>query len=232
MDTMEKLKPVLRWLAVGVAAIAVVFAYVAPHRPDASAVPDESPPPQPAVRSLDTAPPSAGPTPGMIAVYVCGAVRKSGVYRLASGARVVDAVNQAGGLAGNADAEAINLAEPLSDGMKIDVPKKGAAGALGAIDVGAVDLHGRPKTASHTHSSRHHSAGRSGSHKLQPGQTLNINTATEAELVALPGVGPGLARRIIEYREANGPFATTDDLQNVSGVGPSKFARMEQYIRV
>ncbi|MBV8670700.1 MAG: helix-hairpin-helix domain-containing protein, partial [Candidatus Eremiobacteraeota bacterium] len=81
-----------------------------------------------------------------------------------------------------------------------------------------------------THRARHGSS--RSSHKLQPGQTLDINTATETELTQLPGVGPGLARRIVEYRTANGPFQTVDDLQNVSGIGPSKFDRMAPYIRL
>lgn len=137
---------------------------------------------------------------------------------------MVDAVNQAGGLAREADDEAVNLAEPITDGMKIDVPKKGAPRDLSA------DAAEAPASSRHT--SRHRGSGRSGSHKLQPGQTLDINTASEAELTQLPGVGPSLARRIVEYREANGPFATVDDLQNVSGIGSSKFAKMEQFIKL
>ena len=238
---MERLKPILRWVAVGVAACALVFAWLTPHRPDAAPTPDDTPPaPQASVTSMSTqtaSPSSASPTPASIAVYVCGSVRKWGVFRFGPGARVVDAVNQAGGLTKDADTEAINLAEPLTDGMKIDVPKKGAtrnSGPMmgdGAADLhGAVDLYGRPTRTSHA--TRHHTAGRSGSRKLQPGQSLDINTATEGELTQLPGVGPGLARRIVEYREANGPFATIDDLQNVSGVGPSKFSKMEPYLRV
>jgi competence protein ComEA len=133
-------------------------------------------------------------------------------------------VRQAGGLSADADPEAINLAEPVVDGMKIDVLKKGAT----IRDPGAVGS----SRASLGSSEHHRGSARSGSHKFQPGQSLDVNTATEAELTQLPGVGPSLARRIVEYREANGPFQTIDDLQNVSGIGPSKFAKMEPYIHI
>jgi competence protein ComEA len=234
---MEHIKPVLRWVAVAIAACAIVLAYVAPHRTDQVAAPDDSPPAEiPAVASATPDAPISSATPGLLAVYVCGAIRNPAVYHLVPGSRVGDAVTKAGGLSRDADPEAINLAEPLVDGMKIDVPKKGAAPLYGAVDpgagdVGAVDLHGRP-TRSSSHRSSHHSTGRSGSHKLQAGQTLDINTASESELTQLPGVGPTLARRIVDYRQANGPFSTIDDLQNVSGVGASTFAKMEAFLRV
>ena len=228
---METMKPLLRWIAIGIAACAAVYAYLAPHRSDSGSVPDDSPPPPLAAATVAPVAPISSPSPGTIAVYVCGAIRKSGVFRLAPGSRVVDAVNEAGGLGSDADPEALNLAEPLTDGMKVDVPKKGAHPQdYGSADLGAVDPRDRPSRTAH--SSRHHSTGRGGSHKLQPGQMLDINTATESELTQLPGVGPSLARRIVEYREANGPFVTVDDLQNVSGVGPSKFAKMEAFIHV
>jgi competence protein ComEA len=242
---MEKLQPFLRWLAVAIAAGALAFAFFAPHRQDAGTAADDAPTP-PAVLTAAASSPDAPtpadvtatppPTPATLAVYVCGAVRKAGVYRLPQGSRVVDAVSLAGGLAGDADPEAVNLASPLSDGMKVDILKKGAPATFeasdnGAVDNGAVDLYGRPAT-SNTHRTSRRSSSRGSSHKLQPGQTLDINTATEAELLQLPGVGPSLARRIVEYREANGPFDTVDDLQNVSGIGPSKFAKMEPFVRL
>jgi competence protein ComEA len=166
----------------------------------------------------------------LLHVYVCGAVRKAGVYELPAGARVVDAIAQAGGAAENSDLEQLNLAEPLADSMKVDVPVKGQqlAPTIGFAD-GA-----RPadsQSVSSRHSSRHRSS-RGSSHKLAAGQTIDINTATEAELTQLPGVGPSLARRIVEYRTANGSFQLPDDLQNVSGIGASKFAKMEPYIRI
>ncbi|MFI5388817.1 MAG: helix-hairpin-helix domain-containing protein [Candidatus Eremiobacterales bacterium] len=235
---MERFKPYARWAAVIAGAIALSVAYFAPHRSDSVVATDDSPPPPQATASTDAAAASQSPPPsGEIAVYVCGAIRHVGVFRLAAGSRVVDAVTQAGGLAGDADPEAINLAEPLVDGMKIDVPKKGARPATYSFDSGSatydVASTGASATGSSSHrSTRHRSSGRSGVSKLQPGQTVDVNTASESDLERLPGVGPSLARRIIEYRQANGPFATPDDLQNVSGIGPSKFAKMEAFVRV
>ena len=102
----------------------------------------------------------ASPSPGEIAVYVCGAIRHGGVFRLAPGSRVVDAVAQAGGLAGDADPEAINLAEPLVDGMKIDVPKKGARPSVYSFDGGGATYEvastGSSATGSSSHRSTHH----------------------------------------------------------------------------
>jgi competence protein ComEA len=166
----------------------------------------------------------------LLHVYVCGAVHKAGVYTLPEGARVVDAIAQAGGAAENGDLEQLNLAEPLADSMKVDVPVKGQqlAAPVGFAD--SASSFGS-QAASPRHAGRHRSS-RSGSHKLAAGQTIDINTASESELAQLPGVGPSLARRIVEYRTANGPFQLPDDLQNVSGIGARKFAKMEPFIRV
>lgn len=234
---MDRFKPYARWAAVVAGALALAFAYFAPHRSDPIVVADDSPPPREAAAPDVAAVSSAAPSPAEIAVYVCGAIKHVGVFKLAPGARVVDAVNQAGGLASDADPEAINLAEPVVDGMKIDVPKKGGRPEADSFDLGGAtyDLAsaGSSATGSSSHRSTHHrSSGRTSASKLQPGQTVDVNTASEAELERLPGVGPSLARRILEYREANGPFATPDDLQNVSGIGPSKFAKMEAFVRV
>jgi len=239
---MERFKPYARWAAVVAGAIALAFAYFVPHRSDSVVVSDDSPLPQRSsaaadVAAVSSAPSSGAPSPGELAVYVCGAIKHVGVFKLAPGSRVVDAVNRAGGLASDADGEAINLAEPLVDGMKIDVPKKGAGPETYSFDSGGatydVASSGSSATGASSHrSTRHRSSGRTSGSKLQPGQTLDVNTASETELERLPGVGPSLARRIVEYREANGPFATPDDLQNVSGIGPSKFAKMEAYVRV
>jgi competence protein ComEA len=157
-------------------------------------------------------------------------VRKAGVYILPSGSRVVDAIAQAGGAAENADLEQLNLAEPLADAMKVDVPVKCQQLAV-PVGIAYSASSTGTQDASAPHSGRHRSS-RSGSRKLAAGQTIDINTASESELTQLPGVGPSLARRIVEYRTANGPFQLPDDLQNVSGIGANKFAKMEPFIRL
>ena len=243
---MENVKLVMRWGAIALAVVALVFAYVSPHHGDAADPASDSPPPAMPAPTTSQASAAAAqfavsPTPSSAAVYVVGAVNRAGVYHVAPDARIVDALHQAGGMTKDADPEAINLAAQVADGMKVDVPRKGASPTSYADDgIDTATAKGasgtrfdlRSASPGSSHSSRHRSAGRAGSHKLQPGQTLDVNTATEGELTQLPGVGPSLARRIVEYREANGPFATPDDLQNVSGIGPSKFAKMADYVKI
>ena len=218
---MEKLHPAIRWAALALAAGALAFAFVW-HRPDPDSNVDLVTTPPPATASPVANLVAPAPLPTDLAVYVCGAVRRAGVYHLPAGSRVVDAVDRAGGLGNDADPEAINLATPLVDGMKIDVLKKGALPQFSSSPLGVAEV---PRSAG-----RHRASGRSSSHKLSAGQTLDINTAGESELVQLPGVGPSLARRIVEYRQSNGPFQTLDDLENVSGIGPSKLAKMEPFL--
>lgn len=224
-----------RWWLAGAAAIALVLGWVLPQRGV-----HVTPAAGPMTAAEATVPPqllgesgialaSPSPQPSHLAVYVCGAVHKPGVYELSPNTRVADGIARAGGPLPDADLEQLNLAEPLSDAMKIAVPKKGEH--LDTSPISAADSLSDSGSSSRRHRSGQHGASRS-SHKLQPGQTLNVNTASESELTSLPGVGPGLARRIAEYRSANGRFQTVDDLQNVSGIGPSKFARVAPFIRL
>ncbi len=137
----------------------------------------------------------ATPAPEIV-VYVGGAVRSPGIYRLPSGARLADAL-QAAGLAAGVDTSALALGRALADGEVIEVPR--AAGA------------GRSPTP-----------GRDGASAAtpRPSVKIDINTASAAELERLPGIGPALAARIVEYREAHGPFAALDDLARVRGISP------------
>ena len=219
-----------RWWIAAAIVIALVLGYALPQRRTNHAstltAPEATVPAQLLVSDQGALSQSPTPRSSPIAVYVCGDVRRPGVYTFAATARVADGIARAGGALPDADLEQLNLAELLSDAMKVDVPKKGQIVAPGAADVVSSSSATR---GVRRHSSRHAAASRG---KLQPGQTLNINTAGESELIALPGVGPGLARRIVEYRAANGRFQTVDDLQNVSGIGPSKLERMAPYIRL
>ena len=137
-----------------------------------------------------------------IFVDVTGAVTKPGVYTLAANSRVIDAIKAAGDSAPGADLSTINLARVLSDGEQIYVD--------------ATVLN---------------SAGKRVSKTVHSGP-INVNRATAAQLDSLDGIGPVIAKRIIEYRKVNGPFATIEDLQKVSGIGTAKFAIIKSKLRV
>ncbi len=144
-----------------------------------------------------------------LAVYVCGAVKRSGVYELPSGARVNDALESAGGFADDADTDAVNLADRLQDGQRIYFPREGEAaeyyGDQSSSDPGSADIG-------------------SG--------LVNINTADAEKLTELPGIGQTRAQRIVDYREAHGRFGSKEDLKNVSGIGDSIYDSLEEYITV
>lgn len=155
-----------------------------------------------------------------VVVHVDGAVMSPGVYELSGdGLRVNDAVAAAGGLSDDADTTSINLAAALSDGEKIYVPRQGEDAASGATSSGLSEtLSGTSASGS--------AAGSSGT------QLVNINTADEATLQTLPGVGEATAANIVQDREQNGPFATIEDLMRVSGIGEKKFEKVKDLICV
>lgn len=126
-------------------------------------------------------------------VHVVGAVRHPGVYRLAEGARAQAALRRAGGPTQAADLSAVNLAAPLTDGQQLVVPTRGA-----------------PQTASPA------GAGGGGD------GPVHLSTATVEQLDTLDGIGPTLARRIVEWRTAHGGFTTVDQLQDVPGIGETR----------
>jgi competence protein ComEA len=142
--------------------------------------------------------------PSSVLVHVAGAVTQPGVYELSAGARVADAVAAAGGATTDADPNALNLAAPVVDGDRIEVPVAGAARPPG------------PEGAGHSHASV------PGSNAGSASGPVDLNAATTSELDQLPGIGPATAAAIVEYREQNGPFATVDDLLDVPGIGPAK----------
>ncbi|MBC7255890.1 MAG: helix-hairpin-helix domain-containing protein [Chloroflexi bacterium] len=152
---------------------------------------------------------TASPTAAPIVVHVVGAVNRPGVYTLAAQSRVVDAVNAAGGLAPGADTERINLADFLRDGQQIYVPFAGTQ---------------PPPSPTPLSAPRDGAAG-----SIRP---VNINTASAAELEALPGIGPTYASRIIAYRQAHGPFKTTEEIMQVQGIGPACYEKIAPYITV
>lgn len=172
------------------------------------------PQPAPIVISAVAPPPkpttAATVTPLPIRVYVSGAVLRPGVYALPWYGRVEDAVAAAGGGAADADLSRVNLALRLRDEQQIYVP--GRAEAVTPV------LPTAPPLTSSTDMSR------------TPGQKININTASAAELEALPGVGPVLSQRIIDYRQANGPFGRLEDIKKVKGIGDKTFEDLKDLI--
>lgn len=156
-------------------------------------------------------------------VHVDGAVEKPGVYKLPSGSRVNDVIEQAVALP-DADLSALNLAEILKDQKKLVVPRKMEQQAPGQNVVSQtmqVQAPGNVAVSSLQATPPARSSG-----------LVNINTAGAAELDTLPGIGPALAERILQYRQANGPFQTIEDIKNVSGIGDKKYANLQHRITV
>lgn len=157
----------------------------------------------------------ASQPPQEVVVHVAGAVKKPGVYRFASGARAGDAVERAGGLAPHAVASAVNLAAPLQDGEQLYLPTRDEVGAPGATP----------------HAGSSSAAPKAGGGDVGPGEGIDINSADEAELEQLPGIGPALSARIVEFRSANGPYSSLEELDAVPGIGPAMMARLEPLVR-
>jgi competence protein ComEA len=162
--------------------------------------------------------PAAGPvaspsaSPKEIVVDVAGWVKTPGVYDFHQGDRVIDAIRQAGGARPGADLTTINLAALLTDAEQIVVGKASGGGPVSSTTVG--------------------SGGGGSSGDGSNGAPVNINTATLDQLESLPGIGPALGQRIIDYRQQHGPFKSVNDLTNVSGIGDKRLADLRQLITV
>lgn len=144
-------------------------------------------------------------------IYVSGAVLMPGIYDVAMGARAYDAVEAAGGMTNEANADKVNLAKKLKDGDHVNVPfvkqSRGRSNTTAkASSKGVTDVKSN-------------------------NAAVNINTASESELDSLPGVGPAMAKRIVAERERS-PFSSVDDLLRVKGIGPAKLAKLRSRVRV
>lgn len=140
---------------------------------------------------------------GKLCIYIVGGVGRPGVYEMPRGSRVYDAVRAAGDVIPYAAVENVNLAAPLTDGMKIHIP----------IDPNRVD----------TVAAAAASTGE---------RIVNINRADEAELTLLPGVGKITAGKIIDYRKKHGAFRTKEELKKVPSIGDVKYGRMADRITI
>jgi competence protein ComEA len=160
----------------------------------------------PRADTVDDADPSTATTVGGdLHVHAAGAVARPGVVTVPAGARVTDVVAAAGGPAGDADLDQVNLAAPVTDGERVYIPRRGetaVAVASGGGSAAAAD------------------------------GIVNINTADTAALETLPGVGPATAKAIIDYRAEHGRFKSLDELLNVRGIGPSKLSQIKPHARV
>ncbi len=153
---------------------------------------------------------SPPPTPAPIIVHITGAVINPGVYSLPSGSRVKDAIEKSGGLLSDADTTLINLAMLLEDGEQVWVPYQ--LDDVMDFDRPAV-LEGEPTQGQLT-------------------RKININTASQIELESLSGIGPVIAKAVIQYRLENGPFKDIEEIQEVSGIGPVTFEKIKPIISV
>ena len=153
---------------------------------------------------------------GRVTVHVAGAVRRPGLYRLAAGARIDDALRRAGGPRPRADLAAVNLAAKLEDGRQVLVPERGATPAAAPVAAGATGAGA--------------SAGATAA--AAPAQPVNLNTATLEQLDTLDGVGPGIARRILDYRQQHGGFRRVEELGEVPGIGVKRLATLTPLVTV
>ncbi|VEI14089.1 ComEA family DNA-binding protein [Trueperella bialowiezensis] len=154
-----------------------------------------------------------------VVVHVSGAVRSPGVVTLQGAVRVVDAVDAAGGASDDADLSAINLAQRIEDGSHVHVPAQGEAGPGGVVSGSATD-HGQGTDGAGN------AGGSAGKEKV------NVNTASQAELETIPGIGPVTAQAIIAWRDEHGNFRSVDELTEVSGIGPKTLERLRDHVRV
>jgi competence protein ComEA len=145
-------------------------------------------------------PVATAPAPKVV-VHVAGAVRRPGLYRLRDGSRVADAISRAGGATGKADTSAVNLAAPVVDGSQVLVPGRPVAGASAPVPAAGA----------------------------APAK-VSLAGATLEQLDTLPGVGPVTAQRILDHREANGPFRSVDDLDAVPGIGPARIEQLRELV--
>jgi competence protein ComEA len=157
--------------------------------------------------------PSAGPAVAAsppVVVHVAGRVRRPGIVTLPAGARVTDAIKAAGGVRPGTSTDALNLARKVADGEQILVGTPGSAAAQG--------VQAAP--------------GSTGSAGSAPATPLDLNVATSEQMQQLPGVGPVLAQRIIDYRTQHGGFRTVEELRQVTGIGARRFAELKDLVRI
>ena len=187
------------WAVAALALVALSAWYLTHSRTTA----DAAPPPIPTI-----AVEGESDSGGKLTVDVAGEVKEPGVYLLASGARVEDALERAGGPSRKADLSQINRAAKLEDGRQVLVPPKPSRSAVAAA------------------------AAPGGSVPATPEQPINLNTATLEQLDTLDGVGPSTAQKILDYRTEHGGFTSIDELDQISGIGEKRLAALRERVRL
>ena len=198
----------LVWFWAGARSGGVPAASAAPRPPSADGPPSS-------LAAHDVEPTTTTGPP--VAVHVAGAVARPGLYRLAAGSRVADALAQAGGKLPRADLDRLNLAARLVDGQKVMVTRRG-------------DPVPPPELASAGGGAG--LSGSTGASGAAPSEPIDLNAADLAALDSLPGVGPATARAILEERTRRGGFRSTRDLLRIPGIGEGRFARLKDRVRV
>lgn len=151
-------------------------------------------------------------------IHISGEVKNPGIVTLEVGSRIMDAIKKAGGATREADLAQVNLAYELQDGQKVYIPNKKEKVTEYITESSGNNVIVDGKNISNNNEGNN--------------SKVNINTANLDELDSLPGIGPALAQRIIDYREQNGNFQSIEDLQNVKGIGDSKFSDIKDNIIV
>ncbi|HEV3153767.1 MAG TPA: ComEA family DNA-binding protein [Candidatus Baltobacteraceae bacterium] len=194
----------------GIASAAILaFAFARPAAPPTLTV-AANPPPR--AHRFQKGHPFASP---VCVVYVVGAVARPGLYRVAEGSRIDDAVKAAGGLLNAADPASIDLAEHVADGEEIDVLRAGE----------------RTTARLRSHATRSAHARKRRRTRAAPSAPVDVNTADAGQLASLPGIGSILAERIVEFRSLNGPFASVDELADVAGMTQRRLDALAPYLR-
>ena len=154
-----------------------------------------------------------------IVIYITGGVKNEGVYEIDENSRIADSIEKAGGLTEDANISNINLAYILEDGMKIHIPKK---------DENINEIN--DNTNIYVTKEEGDEENLKNIEKNSKTNKININTASQAELEALPGIGTSTALKIINYRNENGKFKNIEEIKNVSGIGDSKYSKIKDLI--
>lgn len=167
-------------------------------------------------------------------VHVCGAVKNPGVYELDAGSRVYEAIEEAGGFTEDADGSYVNQAQRLTDGTKLVIPTMEQTKSMTASDfvgmIGIIEAEGTEQAGSGQEESAN-TGGVSDGNTASDGK-VNINTASEAELCDIPGIGATRAAAIVAYRQEKGGFISIEDIMNVSGIKEGTYDKIKDRIKV